>query len=144
MEDHESAFEGYGYRTSSRFGSWTKVMVDGGSVSITGPRVAVLPCAIKGCCTALLGERGRIARKPVDRYISVSRGRERSPWQLGQGGRATVLAILQRPPAELRESIVLTRKYATRLWDGSGTREEELRRPRAGTQRMRGDVAGQG
>jgi len=43
VNDVETAFEGYGYRTSSRFGSWTKVRVGGGTVSITGPRVGVLP-----------------------------------------------------------------------------------------------------
>lgn len=43
MNDGETAFEGYGYRTSSPFGSWTKVRVGGGTVSITGPRVGVLP-----------------------------------------------------------------------------------------------------
>jgi hypothetical protein len=39
----ETAFEGYGYRTRSPFGSWTKVRVGGGTVSITGLRVGVLP-----------------------------------------------------------------------------------------------------
>ena len=43
MNDGETAFEGYGYRTSSRFGSWTKVRVGSGTVSITGPRVELLP-----------------------------------------------------------------------------------------------------
>ena len=37
-----SSFEGYGYRTSSRFGSWTRITVDGDTVSVTGPRVGVL------------------------------------------------------------------------------------------------------
>jgi hypothetical protein len=32
-------FEGYSYRTSSRFGSRVKVTVDGGMVTVTGPRV---------------------------------------------------------------------------------------------------------
>ena len=40
---HDSSFDGYGYRTGSRFGSWTKIMVDGDVVSITGPRAGVLP-----------------------------------------------------------------------------------------------------
>ncbi len=43
MNDGETAFEGYGYRTSSPFGSWTEVRVGGGTVSITRPRVGVLP-----------------------------------------------------------------------------------------------------
>ena len=36
-----SSFQGYGYRTSSRFGSWTRIIVDGDMVSVTGPRVGV-------------------------------------------------------------------------------------------------------
>lgn len=43
MADQESTFDGYGYRTGSRFGSWTKVTVQEGTVSVTGPRVGVVP-----------------------------------------------------------------------------------------------------
>jgi hypothetical protein len=39
----QMSFEGYGYRTSSRFGSWTRITVEGDTVSVTGPRVGVLP-----------------------------------------------------------------------------------------------------
>jgi hypothetical protein len=43
MTDQETSYDGYGYRTSSRFGSWTKVVVADGMVSVTGPRVGILP-----------------------------------------------------------------------------------------------------
>lgn len=43
MTKQQGSFEGYGYRTSSRFGSWTKITVEGGTVAVTGPRVGVLP-----------------------------------------------------------------------------------------------------
>jgi len=39
----QTSLEGYGYRTSSRFGSWTRITVEGDTVSVTGPRVGVLP-----------------------------------------------------------------------------------------------------
>jgi hypothetical protein len=39
----QNSFEGYGYRTSSRVGSWTRITVEGDTVSVTGPRVGVLP-----------------------------------------------------------------------------------------------------
>ena len=42
MTERQAKFEGYGYRTGSRFGSWTKIMVDGDVVSITGPRAGIL------------------------------------------------------------------------------------------------------
>ena len=42
MAEHETTFEGYSYRTSSRFGSRVKVSVDGQMISVTGPRVGVL------------------------------------------------------------------------------------------------------
>jgi len=38
----QTSFEGYAYRTSSRFGSWTRITVEGDTVSVTGPRVGVL------------------------------------------------------------------------------------------------------
>jgi hypothetical protein len=41
MSDTKTSFEAYGYRTSSRFGSRLKVSVEGGMVSVTGPRVGV-------------------------------------------------------------------------------------------------------
>ena len=41
MTDTKTSFEAYGYRTSSRFGSRLKVSVEGGMVSVTGPRVGV-------------------------------------------------------------------------------------------------------
>jgi hypothetical protein len=43
MTERRKGFDGYGYRTSSRFGSWTRIRVDGEKVSISGPRVRVLP-----------------------------------------------------------------------------------------------------
>jgi hypothetical protein len=43
MTEGLTSFDGYGYRTSSRFGSWSRITVDGETVSITGPRVGVLP-----------------------------------------------------------------------------------------------------
>ncbi len=43
MTNQKASFEGWGYRTSSRFASWTDIVVDEGMVSVTGPRVAVLP-----------------------------------------------------------------------------------------------------
>jgi hypothetical protein len=43
MASKKESFEGYGYRTNSRFGSWTKVVVQDGMVSVTGPRIGVLP-----------------------------------------------------------------------------------------------------
>jgi hypothetical protein len=39
---HEASFEAYSYRTSSRFGSRVKVLVDDGNVTVTGPRVGAL------------------------------------------------------------------------------------------------------
>jgi hypothetical protein len=42
MAPPASSFEGYGYRTSSRFGSWTRITVDGDMVSVSGPRVGVI------------------------------------------------------------------------------------------------------
>ena len=42
MAGQAMSFEGYSYRTSSRFGSRVKVSVDGRRVSVTGPRVGVL------------------------------------------------------------------------------------------------------
>lgn len=36
------SFEGYGYRTSSRFGSWTRITVEGDTVSVRGPRAGAL------------------------------------------------------------------------------------------------------
>lgn len=42
MGNEKVAFEGYGYRTSSRLGSWCKVAVADGTVSVTGPRVGAL------------------------------------------------------------------------------------------------------
>jgi len=41
MSKGETTFEGYSYRTSSRFGSRVKVSVDEGTVIVTGPRVGV-------------------------------------------------------------------------------------------------------
>lgn len=41
MSTRETMFEGYSYRTSSRFGSRVKVSVDDGMVTVTGPRVDV-------------------------------------------------------------------------------------------------------
>ncbi len=35
----ETTFEGYSYRTSSRFGGRSKISVDGAAVTITGPRI---------------------------------------------------------------------------------------------------------
>jgi hypothetical protein len=43
MVDQKMSFDGYGYRTQSRFGSWTKITVEGRTVSVTGPRVGVFP-----------------------------------------------------------------------------------------------------
>lgn len=43
MTERHRSFDGYGYRTSSRFGSWTRITVDGETVSISGARVGVLP-----------------------------------------------------------------------------------------------------
>jgi hypothetical protein len=37
----ETMFEGYSYRTSSRFGGRSKISVDDGAVTITGPRIGV-------------------------------------------------------------------------------------------------------
>jgi hypothetical protein len=42
MSQRQTSFDGYGYRTSSRFGSWTRIAVDGDTVSVTGPRAGVL------------------------------------------------------------------------------------------------------
>lgn len=36
------SFEGYGYRTGSRFGSWTRISVEADTVSVTGPRAGLL------------------------------------------------------------------------------------------------------
>jgi hypothetical protein len=41
--ERKTSLKGYGYRTSSRFGSWTKITVEGDTVSVTGPRVGALP-----------------------------------------------------------------------------------------------------
>jgi hypothetical protein len=38
----QASFEGYSYRTSSRFGSRVEVSVKDGMVSVTGPRIGVL------------------------------------------------------------------------------------------------------
>jgi hypothetical protein len=43
MTNQKATFEGWGYRTSSRFASWTDIVVKEGMVSVTGPRVGVLP-----------------------------------------------------------------------------------------------------
>jgi hypothetical protein len=43
VTEGQTSFDGYGYRTSSRFGSWTRITVEGDTVSVTGPRVGVLP-----------------------------------------------------------------------------------------------------
>lgn len=42
MTKRQTSLEGYGYRTSSRFGSWTKISLEGDTVSVTGPRAGVL------------------------------------------------------------------------------------------------------
>ena len=42
MSERQTEFEGYGYRTGSRFGSWTKITVDDDVVSISGPRASLL------------------------------------------------------------------------------------------------------
>lgn len=42
MAGQMASFEGYSYRTSSRFGSRVKVSVDSATVSVTGPRVGIL------------------------------------------------------------------------------------------------------
>ena len=42
-KSQKATFEGWGYRTSSRFGSWTDIVVNEGVVSVTGPRVGILP-----------------------------------------------------------------------------------------------------
>jgi hypothetical protein len=39
MSEREKVFEAYSYRTSARFGSRVRVSVDGGMVTVTGPRV---------------------------------------------------------------------------------------------------------
>jgi len=39
MSEREQVFEAYSYRTSSRFGSRVRVSIDGGRVTVTGPRV---------------------------------------------------------------------------------------------------------
>jgi hypothetical protein len=41
MNEREKVFEAYSYRTSSRFGSRVKVSIDGGRVTVTGPRVGI-------------------------------------------------------------------------------------------------------
>ena len=43
MHGEGASFEGYGYRTSSRFASWTTIVVDDDGVTVSGPRVGVLP-----------------------------------------------------------------------------------------------------
>jgi hypothetical protein len=50
----QTSFEGYGYRTSSRFGSWTKISVQGDMVSVTGPRVGALPYRLWIACQLLI------------------------------------------------------------------------------------------
>ncbi|MCP4541977.1 MAG: hypothetical protein GY832_33020 [Chloroflexi bacterium] len=42
MSTRETTFEGYSYRTSSRFGGRAKIAVDGETVTVTGPRINVL------------------------------------------------------------------------------------------------------
>jgi hypothetical protein len=42
VTEGQTSFDGYGYRTSSRFGSWSKITVNGEKVSISGPRVGLL------------------------------------------------------------------------------------------------------
>jgi hypothetical protein len=42
MTEYETTFEGYSYRTSCRFGNRVNLSVDGGIVTVTGPRVGVL------------------------------------------------------------------------------------------------------
>lgn len=54
MTQTERSFEGYDYRTSSHFGSWTKIIVEGDVVSITGPRVGVVPYRLWVALQALL------------------------------------------------------------------------------------------
>ena len=42
MPERKTTFEGYSYQTSSRFGSRVRVSLEGGMVSVTGPRIGVL------------------------------------------------------------------------------------------------------
>ena len=43
MSERKTTFEGYSYRTSCRFGGRVLVSVESARVSVTGPRVGVLP-----------------------------------------------------------------------------------------------------
>ena len=43
MREQQNRFEGYSYRTNCRFGNRVKVSVDDGTVTVTGPRLGVLP-----------------------------------------------------------------------------------------------------
>lgn len=43
MSQEGTDFEAFSYRTSSRYGSIVRVHVEGGSVSVTGPRLAAAP-----------------------------------------------------------------------------------------------------
>jgi hypothetical protein len=52
--EQQAGFEGYGYRTSSRFGSWAKISVEGDTVSVTGPRVGALPYRLWIACQLLI------------------------------------------------------------------------------------------
>jgi hypothetical protein len=50
----QTTLEGYGYRTSSRFGSWTKISVQDDLVSVTGPRVGASSYRLWIACQLLV------------------------------------------------------------------------------------------